>query len=124
GVTIVALDTSLSMSAPGQLDRAKALARSAIEQAPRGEQIAVVTFADGARVAAAPGSDRGTALATIAAAQAGLGATRYRAGLNAAADLLKGRRGTIVVVTDLLENGWDAGDRATVPESARIEVAD
>jgi hypothetical protein len=27
-------------------------------------------------------------------------------------------------VTDLLESGWDAGDRATVPESATIEVAD
>jgi hypothetical protein len=29
-----------------------------------------------------------------------------------------------VVVTDLQENGWDAGDRASVPASARIEVAD
>ena len=31
---------------------------------------------------------------------------------------LGGRRGTIVVVTDLQESGWDAGDRASVPESA------
>jgi hypothetical protein len=35
-----------------------------------------------------------------------------------------GDRSTIVVVTDLQESGWDAGDRITVPESARIEVVD
>src|SRR5206468_1128045 len=29
-----------------------------------------------------------------------------------------------VVVTDLQESGWDVGDRASVPESARIEVVD
>ena len=49
----------------------------------------------------------------------GFGATRYRAALSAAAQTLGGRAGTIVVVTDLQESGWDAGDRASVPESAR-----
>ena len=33
-------------------------------------------------------------------------------------------RGTVVVVTDLQENGWDAGDRASVPEGTTIRVAD
>ena len=75
-------------------------------------------------MAAEAGSTRGAALAAIDGAQAGFGATSYRAAMNAAADQLKGRRGTIVVVTDLLENGWDAGERAAVPESARIEVVD
>jgi hypothetical protein len=122
-ITVIALDTSMSMSAPGRFDRAKQLARQALDRAT-GDQLAVVTFADDARVVAAPGSDRGSARAAIDSAQPGFGATSYRAGLNAAADQLKGRRGTIVVVTDLLENGWDAGERATVPESARIEVVD
>ena len=36
----------------------------------------------------------------------------------------RGRPGTIVVVTDLQESGWDAGDRASIPESAKIEVLD
>jgi hypothetical protein len=123
GITVIALDTSMSMSAPGQFDRAKQLARQAVDRATN-DQLAVVTFADDARVVAAPGSDRGSARAAIDGAQAGFGATSYRAALNAAADQLKGRRGTIVVVTDLLENGWDAGERAAVPESARIEVVD
>jgi hypothetical protein len=123
GITVLALDTSMSMSAPGQFDRAKQLARQAIEHAGD-DQLAVVTFADDARVAAEAGSSRGAALAAIDGAEAGFGSTSYRAAMNAAADQLKGRRGTIVVVTDLLENGWDAGERAAVPESARIDVVD
>ncbi|MQA30104.1 MAG: VWA domain-containing protein [Luteitalea sp.] len=124
GVTIVALDTSLSMSAPGQFERAKQLARAAVQDAPSGDAVGVVTFGDLASVAAGPSGDRGMAAAAVDAARAGFGSTRYRAGLNAAADTFQGRRGRIVVVTDLLESGWDAGDRAAVPESAAIEVVD
>jgi hypothetical protein len=123
GITVIALDTSMSMSAPGQFDRAKQLARQAIDRAGD-DQLAVVAFADEARVMAEAGSNRGTALAAIDGAQPGFGATSYRAALNAAADQLKGRRGRIVVVTDLLENGWDAGERAAIPASARIDVVD
>jgi hypothetical protein len=124
GVTIVALDTSLSLSAPGQFERAKTLAKEAIDHAPGGDLVGVITFADDARVAAAPSADRGLASAAVDSAATGFGATRYRAALNQAAEMLAGRRGTIVFVTDLQESGWDAGDRARAPESARIEVAD
>ncbi len=124
GVTIVAVDTSLSMSAPGVFDRARQLAREAIRNAPSGHAVGVVTFGDLARVAAEPAADRAIAAAAVDAAQPGFSSTRYRAGLNAAADTFKGRPGRIVVVTDLLESGWDAGDRAAVPESTVIEVAD
>jgi hypothetical protein len=124
GVTMIALDTSLSMTAPGRFERARQMALDAVNRAPRGEPIGVVTFGDTARVAAQPSTDRGAAAAAINAAQPGFGATRYRAGLNAAGDALNGRAGTIVVVTDLLENGWDAGDQAVVPEKTRIEIAD
>jgi hypothetical protein len=124
GVTVVALDTSLSLSAPGQFERAKTLAKEAIDRAPRGELVGVITFADDAHVAAAPSGDRGLASAAVDSAATGFGATRYRAALNQATEMLAGRRGTIVFVTDLQESGWDAGDRALAPESARIEVAD
>jgi hypothetical protein len=124
GVTVVALDTSLSLSAPGQFERARTLARDAIDRAPAGELVGVITFADDAHVASAPTRDRGLAMAAVNSAVTGFGATRYRAALNQAADMLAGRRGTIVFVTDLQESGWDAGDRALAPESARIEVAD
>ena len=121
--TVVALDTSLSMSAPGQFEKARQLAKQAIAGS-RGSLVAVVTFADGAQVASQPSVDRATANAAIDAAKPGAGGTRFRAALNASVDLLRGRPGTIVVVTDLQETGWDVGDRASVPESVTLEVAD
>lgn len=124
GATVVAVDTSYSLSAPGRMERAKQLARQAIDRAPAGDLVGVVRFADTAEAVAAPGDDRALARAAVDRLVAGYGATRYRAGLEAAAQLLSGRRGRIVVVTDLQESGWDAGDRAAVPESARIDIAD
>jgi len=127
GVTVVAIDTSLSMSAGRQFERAKELAREAVDRAPAGDLVGIVTFADRAAVALQPAADRAMARSAIEAATTGFGATSYRAALAAAADMTTahgGDRSTIVVVTDLQESGWDAGDRITVPESARIEVAD
>ncbi len=124
GTTIVALDTSYSLSAPGRFDRARQLARAAVAKAPASDLVGVVTFSDAAEIAARPSADRAMATGAIDAASAGFGSTRYRAGLATATQLLGGRRGTIVVVTDLQESGWDAGDRATVPEKTAIEIAD
>src|SRR5881409_700614 len=58
GVTIVALDTSYSMSAPGRFERAKQLARAAIDRAPAGDLVGVVTFSDRAEIGVKPTSDR------------------------------------------------------------------
>jgi CBS domain-containing protein len=124
GVTMVALDTSYSMSAPGAFARAKQLASAAVDRVPAGDLVGVVTFSDLPALVARPAPDRAFALSAIAAATVGFGATRYRGAIGAAVQALGGRRGTIVVVTDLQENGWDAGDRVSVPESARVEVAD
>ncbi len=124
GATLVAIDTSYSLSAPGRIERAKQLATDAVMHAPAGDLVGVLTFADVADLVARPSADRALAVSAIGRVTAGFGATRYRVGLNAAAQALSGRRGTIVVVTDLQESGWDAGDRASVPESLRIDIAD
>ena len=124
GVTMVALDTSYSLSSPGRFERARQLAKDAIAHAPASDMVGVVTFADDAETVARPTVDRVLAAAAVDEAAPGFGATRYRAGLSAAAQNLVGRKGTIVVVTDLQESGWDAGDRASVPEGVAIEVAD
>jgi hypothetical protein len=121
--TVIALDTSLSMSAPGQFEKARELAKRAVSGAGSA-LVAVVTFSDGAQVASQPSVDRAAANQAIDAAKPGAGGTRFRAGINAAVDLLRGRPGTIVVVTDLQETGWDVGDRASVPDFAKLEVAD
>ena len=124
GVTIVALDTSYSLAAPGRFERAKQLAKDAIAKAPAGDLVGVVTFADEAEIVARPGSDRTLAIDAIEQASVGFGATRYRAALSAASQHLAGRHGTVVVVTDLQGSGWDAGDRASVPAGTTIRVAD
>ena len=93
--------------------------------APAGDLVGVVTFADDAEIAAKPAADRALATAAIDA-----GARRIRRdalprrAVGRGAACSAGRRGTIVVVTDLQESGWDAGDRASVPEATTIEVAD
>jgi hypothetical protein len=127
GITVVAIDTSLSMSAGRQFERAKQLAKEAVDRAPASDVVGIVTFADQAAVALQPVADRTMAKSAVEAATTGFGATSYRAALATAADMVSARggdRSTIVVVTDLQESGWDAGDRITVPESARIEVLD
>jgi len=124
GTTIVALDTSYSLSAPGRFARAQQLAKDAVNHAPAGEQIGVVAFADTAEILIKPNADRVLATDAIDHAAVGFGGTRYRAALSAAAQAAGGRASAIVVVTDLQENGWDAGDRVTVPEGTRITVAD
>ncbi|HKT82173.1 MAG TPA: BatA domain-containing protein [Vicinamibacterales bacterium] len=122
--TVIAFDRSLSIAAPGQLDRAKALARDIVQRGPSGERIGVVTFADSARVESPLLADRGAAVAAIGSVSADSGAGRYRAGLQAAAELLKDGGGKIVVVTDLQASGWDVGDRLALPASIQVEVAD
>ncbi|MEP7305458.1 MAG: BatA domain-containing protein [Acidobacteriota bacterium] len=124
GATVVALDTSYSMSAPGVFARARELAKNAVNQVASGDLVGVVTFADAPAVASALGADRALSLSAIDAAAPGFGATRYRGALSAAVQALGGRRGTVVVVTDLQESGWDAGDRASVPDGVRIQVSD
>ena len=127
GVTVVVVDTSLSMSAPGQFERARQMARDALSKAPSADLVGVVTFADAAEVAAVPARDRAAALAAIASAIPGHGATSYRAAMASASDMVNAYgsgRGSIVVVTDLQESGWDADDRVSVPDEARVEVRD
>src|SRR6476646_7855726 len=96
-VTIIAIDTSYSLSAPGRMERAKELARQALDRAPGGDRIGVVTFSDVADVVARPSADRAFAATAIDGVTSGYGATRYRVGLDAAAQALGGGRGTIVV---------------------------
>jgi aerotolerance regulator-like protein/VWA domain-containing protein len=124
GTTIVALDTSASLSAPGQFEKAKQLAKDAIARAPSGDFVGVVAFADEADVMAKPASDRVLATAAVDRAVVGYGATRYRSALSASTRALAGRPGRILVVTDLQENGWDAGDRVSVSQGTKIDVVD
>lgn len=121
---VIAVDTSLSMSAGSQLARARQLAHEALRTAAPGDDVAVVTFADVATLATPPTSSRLVAGAAIDAVAPGFGATSYRAALAAARPLFRGRNGVLTVVTDLQAGGWDGGPRASVPDGVRVDVQD
>lgn len=123
-VTMVLVDTSASMTGPGQFERAKEAAAGAIRSAPSSQAVGVMTFANAADVVAPPSQDRAGALAAIAKLQPGAGATQYRSALARAAEAIGDRAGRFVVVTDLQQSGWDAADDGAVPDTITVEVAD
>ena len=121
--TVVLVDTSFSLSAPGQPERARAQALEAIAAAPADHLVGVVAFDDTARVVANLAGTRGAARAAVEALSPGVHGTRYRVGLAAASALIGLRDGRIVVVTDRQASGWDLGAGAISPE-VDVEIRD
>ncbi len=109
GATVVLVDTSFSVSAPGQAAEARALAHAAVDAVPGGQLVGVVAFDDAARVVAPLALARAGAHAAVDGLSPRPRATRYREGLAAASALIGDRPGRVVVVTDLQAGGWEAG---------------
>jgi Aerotolerance regulator N-terminal/von Willebrand factor type A domain len=124
GVTVVAFDVSASMGDPVRFARARTLAQEAIDNAPAGDQVAVVQFAGRADVIVEAGPDRAAARAAIARLQPSFGPTRYHAAIARGLDLVGTRAGRLVLVTDLQSSGWASADAVGVPARVSIEVAD
>lgn len=121
-VTVIALDTSMSLSAPGQFARAQQAAVQAVEQAPASDAVALVTFADAATVVTAPTPDRGAVRAAIAGVTVSAAGTRYRTALAAATEVIGARAGRVVIVTDLQHVGWEANDEGGLPDGVDVQV--
>ena len=121
-VTVVLLDTSMSMSAPGQFARARQAASQAVQSAPASDAVALITFADSAIVTVPPTSDRGAVLTAISAAAASAGGTRYRTALASASEVIGAREGRVVIVTDLQQAGWEANDEGGIPDGVDVQV--
>lgn len=122
-ITIVAVDTSLSMSAPGTWREAIRLAGAAVDGAPVADLVGVVTFDDRGQTGVAPTANRAEARAFLATLTPGAGGTRYAAALGASVDALGASRGRIVVVTDLQQQGLAGGDAVSVPDGIDVSVA-
>jgi aerotolerance regulator-like protein/VWA domain-containing protein len=121
---MIVLDTSASMSVPGIMERARDMAAAAVRRASAGDLVGVMTFSDRPQLVAPLSADRGPAQAAISSAAPGFGATRYRSAFDAAVRELAGHGGTVLVVTDLQETGWDGGPNLSIPESLAVEIAD
>jgi hypothetical protein len=118
-LTIVAVDASYSLSAPGQMDRARELARAAIDGAQPGA-VALVRFDNSADVIVPPSADRASARSAIASIAPGEGGTSYARLIARAMELAEHRNTELVVVTDLQQAGWSIGD--DVPAIANLRV--
>src|SRR5687767_14637554 len=68
-LTVIAMDTSLSMSAPAQIDRAREAATRAVSNTPDSHALALISFADAAAVIVEPTTDRSAIRAAIAQVQ-------------------------------------------------------
>ena len=121
-ITVIALDTSLSLSAPGQLDAVRQAAKAVIDRTPSTHRVGLVTFADSATIAVPATADRGAVVAAIDAATVTAGGTRFRTALARAGEMIEGGGGRIVVVTDLQTSGWDAADEGAVEDGIEVEV--
>lgn len=120
--TLVLVDTSASLSAPGQFDRVRERAAQVVREAPATHAVGVLSFAHAADVIAPLSHDRAGALAAIAQLTPGAAATRYRAVLQRAGEEFAGRSGRIVLVTDLQQSGWDAATEGGIPENIVVEL--
>ena len=121
-VTVIVVDTSMSLSAPNQFDRAKEAALRAVDAAPASHAIALVSFADSAAVPVEPTTDRSAARAAIAGLAPGPGGTRYRTALSRASEVIGARDARVVMITDLQQAGWDANDDGGLPDGVDVQV--
>jgi hypothetical protein len=122
-LTVIAVDQSMSLSAPGQIDRARAAALGAVDAAPSSRALALVTFGDAAAVAIEPTTDRAAVKAAINQIVPMPRGTRYRTALARASEVIGARDGRVVMVTDLQQSGWEANDEGGLPDGVDIDVA-
>ena len=121
-LTVIAVDRSFSLSAPGVFDQARALASAAVDEAPANHAVALVAFDEAADTIVAPTTDRGAVRAAIATLSPGVAGTRYATALARAADALGPHPGRVVVVTDLQQAGWQGPPRGGVAEDVEVVV--
>jgi hypothetical protein len=121
-LTVIAVDTSMSMTAPGQMDRAREAASRAASAAPGSHAVALIGFGDSATVIVEPTTDRSAIAAAVAQLSAGATGTRFRTALSRASEVIGTRAGNVVIVTDLQQSGWESNDDGGLPDGVGIEV--
>jgi hypothetical protein len=117
-VTLVALDTSYSMAAPDTWRAAQAEAVRAVDDAPAGGRVGVLTFDESGRVVLPPSADRDAARRAIGQLRPGAGATSFAAAVAPALQAFEGRAGVLIIVTDRQRAGLTGELR--VPDSTQV----
>jgi len=121
-LTVIAVDTSMSMSAPGQMDRARAAATRAVSAAPASHALALIAFGDAAAVVVEPTTDRSAITSAIAQLNANATGTRFRTALARSSEIIGTREGHVVMISDLQQSGWESNDDGGLPDGVGVEV--
>ena len=122
GITVVALDTSFSMSGKEQFERARKAALSLVSSVKAGDRVAAMAFDDRAALVSPPALERGSARAAFNALTPGAGATNYAALLASSARVFGQVGGKLIVVTDLQRSGWTT--EGVLPANVELQVVD
>lgn len=122
GTTVVAVDTSMSMSLPAQFARAQKAAINTISSIASGQRVAVMAFDDRATLVSPASFDRGSARAAVNSLTPGAGGTNYAALLGSAARVMGAAGGTLIVVSDSQQTGW-TGEGA-LPTGVDLKIVD
>jgi hypothetical protein len=121
-LTVIAVDTSMSMSAPGQMDRARAAATKAVAAVPASHALALLGFGDSAIVVVEPTTDRSAITSAIARLEASATGTRFRTALARSSEIIGTREGHVVIVSDLQQSGWESNDDGGLPDGVSVDV--
>jgi hypothetical protein len=122
GTTVIAIDTSMSMSIPAQFARAQKAAINLISNAPAGQRVAVMAFDDRATLVSPPSFDRGSARAAVNGLTPDAGGTNYAALLGSAARVMGSAGGKLAIVSDSQQTGW-VGEGA-LPQGIDLQIVD
>jgi hypothetical protein len=122
-LTIVGIDRSFSMGAPGRFERALQIAGTAVDDIGFGDRVAVVAFDDRAEVIAQPGAAADARLAIQGLATTS-GGTRFASVINKASELASGGAARLIVISDLQRAGFEGQARLPVPASLKVEARD
>jgi hypothetical protein len=121
-VTVVAVDTSFSLSSPEVFARARQLAEEEVRNAPPTHAVALVAFGDTASTIVEPTTDRGAVAAAVGQLAPGASGTSFGVAIARAAELLGARRGQVAIVTDLQQSGWGASVHTGLPEDVDVRA--
>ena len=119
---VIAIDRSYSMAGTERFERARELARRAIDEAG-GARVALVGLDDRAEVLSEPGG-ASEARAALDRVGPGYGGTRYSALFDKVAELALGAEGELVFVSDLQASGWAQAGTAALPPGWQLELRD
>ena len=122
GITVVALDTSFSMSGKEQFERARKAALSLVSSVPAGDRVAAMAFDDRAALISPAALERGSARAAFNSLTPNAGATNYAALLASSARVFGQVGGKLIVVTDLQRSGWTT--EGVLPANVELQVVD